>query len=134
MLQPNCEDPRTSQTLSFMKLDRHGDKLQDKQEIHAPRQQEAQLKYLGSMKAIPGLTLWQYHLQTSELTKAEFEEAPVVFHEGNVIKPKKKVLRQNDCLYVQALNVKNAVKKLNKMFIANGSDLRVQLPSKVGEL
>ncbi len=82
------------------------------QEIQAPIKQE--YKKVGSMRKIPGLTLYQFNLKDLSLT-------PVKIKSEVAIGLDKKVQRTNKaeysdkCIYLQALNYKNALRKVNKM-------------------
>lgn len=70
---------------------------------------------MGRIKPHRGHTLYQYNKVTKELIEAKFEEQELVIGAGlKVQKPNKKVLVQENCIYVSALNKKNALKRINK--------------------
>lgn len=84
-------------------------------------------QFNSEMASMPGLTLWQYNTLTHVLTKAQFEMvqvqidtrhgfvAPKVM-DNNGLMTRKKVIMVENCAYFQALNYKNAVKKVEKNF------------------
>lgn len=78
------------------------------------RQKEVKkdLKFLGSIRPHRGHTVFEINLLTSEIVAATFEEL-VYDYEGH--KPKKKIIKKENCIYIPALNVKNAYKVLNRM-------------------
>ena len=60
------------------------------------------MKHLSSIKLIKGLTLFEYNQATDELKPATVE----------IIAGRKRVIASKDCYYLQALNEKNARRKL----------------------
>ena len=64
----------------------------------------------GSFKPHPGHTLFQYNHITKELTEAKMELMPADFK--NPKKRKQKVVMEEGCSYISALNKQNAYKKL----------------------
>jgi hypothetical protein len=66
---------------------------------------------LGSFKKIRGLTLFQMDVTTGKISKAKFEQRTVEYV-GQ--KKRNKLIAEENCLYVQALNFKNAKKKFTK--------------------
>lgn len=99
-----------------MKLDNY---KEDKIEIQSEQQQKKEIKLIGNQRKIPGLTLFEYDTVSKTLSKAEYKK--VDFHLKSLsIKPEEmqlnhKVIVKENCLYVQALNEKNALKKVKKM-------------------
>lgn len=89
-----------------------------KDEVKEVRQaaETIELKKLGSLKTKKGHKLWEFNGKTGEIKIAVTEEVPHNpfaksvngFTEG----PKKKIVVNPDCVYVSALNIENAVKKL----------------------
>ena len=79
------------------------------------------------MHSLPGLTLYEYNPETKVLQKAEFDMiqkqidtshgfiTPKIM-DNNGIVTIKKVLRKKGCAYFQALNFKNALRKVEKNF------------------
>jgi len=64
-------------------------------------------KLVGRLKPHRGHTVFEFNTKTGKLVKAEFEEP-------DLSKPKqnKKIMVQKDCLYIAALNLKNAARKV----------------------
>jgi hypothetical protein len=65
---------------------------------------EKELKLKGQMKPKRGHKLFEYNTKLNELQLAKFEPKE--------IGQNKKVIIRKDCVYVTALNKKNAVKRL----------------------
>jgi len=99
-----------------MKLDKHIPE-QDKVEIVNQAEKKYELKKLGTITPQRGHTLFQINTQTGEITIAEFDKVDAVLptrknnaDAGTV----KKVTIKTGCVYVSALNKRNAIKKYNK--------------------
>lgn len=84
-------------------------------------------QFTSIMHSIPGLTLWEYNTETKVLQAATFEIIQVQVDkehgdftpkimDNNGIMTRKKVLQQPGCAYFQALNFKNALRKVEKYF------------------
>lgn len=80
----------------------------EKIEIVSQKEIKKEIKLIGSQRKITGLTLWQFNTKTKELTKAKFKESTYIIGGG----VKLKVIIENDCIYFQSLNRKNALRKL----------------------
>lgn len=79
------------------------------------KEQEKKIKKVGTMKPHRGHTVYQYNTETGELTKAIFEEQNAKFNTPLNRQGKTKVIMaQEGCIYVSALNIKNAIKRLGK--------------------
>ena len=83
-----------------------------KQEIQAKINKE--LKYIGSMKHFAGHTLFEIDLITGEVRKAVINNTVTVGLNGKETH-KRKVNIKADCYYIEALNIKNAIRKFNKI-------------------
>lgn len=84
--------------------------------------QKQELRYLGSTIFRPGMRLYQFNYKTGECqeigTGRRLEFDPVI---GNNVTRSVKVLYDPDCVYLQALNERNAIRKLVKAgYIKNG--------------
>lgn len=78
-------------------------------EINAEQQREQTM--LGRYrKQVDGGTLFEYCMETMELRKAEIQFEDVVFGKA----PKRRILTKPKCLYVEALNESNAIKRLKR--------------------
>ena len=83
-----------------------------RQEVKA--QQQRQFRLIGSLRRIAGLQLWQYDLTTGELSVADVKRTVEI---GVDLRPvyKNRTVQQELCLYVQATNEKNAIKKVRRL-------------------
>ena len=95
------------------------DKVKTAQEAKAPVEQVAkkqkEYKLIGKMRKVAGHTLFEFNKKTKEIKPAEIRrECRVDFGTGEPIYQTKTDIHQ-DCFYVQALNIKNAEKKLRKL-------------------
>lgn len=89
---------------------------QDKIEIQRKQQQE--YKLLGSIRKVKGHILFEFNRETKELNPAKFqvENTIIIKDRNDLIGGKKyKVVVNQNCFYIQALNKKNATKKLIKL-------------------
>jgi hypothetical protein len=91
--------------------------LDDKQKsvkdnIENIREFPKELKKLGSMKRIPGLVLWELNVVEFKLEKASFNDS-IIDMNGE---KRRTLITKNECCYVQALNKRNAVKQLKKIY------------------
>ncbi len=80
----------------------------EKIEIVSQKEIKKEIKLIGSQRKISGLTLWQFNTKTKELTKAKFKESSYIIGGG----VKLRVIIEDDCIYFQSLNRKNALRKL----------------------
>jgi hypothetical protein len=76
------------------------------QHVQAAKREE----FRGSFKPKPGHKLFKYNHLTKEIDEAKYELLPADFK--NPKKVKKKVVMEEGCSYISALNKKNALKKL----------------------
>jgi len=88
------------------------DKIVDKTEVQAKRQQE--YKLIGSIVHMPGLTLFEWNVLMGEIKKCEVQHQVIVGIDGKVIN-KHKATQQKDCHYFEALNMKNAQRKVRNI-------------------
>lgn len=72
-----------------------------------------ELKLLRRDLLKTGMTLWECNLVTQTIVSAVYEEV-VASLEGKV---HRKLIRDEKCVYIQALNKKNAKKKFEKKLI-----------------
>jgi hypothetical protein len=86
----------------------------DKTEVQAPIKKE--LKLLGTLKPHPGHTCFQLDIKTGEITIAKFAQTSIDYTQSDKNSPvRRKLITQDGCLYVTALNIKNAKKRFEKM-------------------
>jgi 16S rRNA C1402 (ribose-2'-O) methylase RsmI len=90
-------------------------------EIVAEKQQQKVIKLIDQQRKIRGLILWQYNQETHELTPAKFKKQDFqitsLVPSSAAMAISNKVQVNENCIYFQALNRKNAIKKLNKVGI-----------------
>lgn len=85
----------------------------------AQKDQEAkQLKHINTIRPHNGHTLYEVNLTTKTIVPATFEKEEQIDFEKAKKKlayTRKKVITKPDCIYISALNVKNVLKRLNRM-------------------
>lgn len=88
--------------------------LPDKDNTEFVKQVQQEYKYIGSIKYIPGSILWQFNTETGELKPAKVivKEQLVWTSKGNCINKTRSVIYEDKCVYIWALNRKNAEKKI----------------------
>lgn len=96
------------------------DKALDGVEIRAEQEKKKEVKLIGKQRRIPGLTLWEFNKKTKDLEKAKFKKQDVILStlDPTVVANSTthhKVEINEGCFYFQALNKKNAQKKLKKL-------------------
>ena len=69
---------------------------------------------IGRQRKVSDHTLFEFNRKTKEIRPADISKEVVVGMDGNPIYKTKTDVHQ-DCFYLQALNVKNAKKKLVKL-------------------
>lgn len=69
---------------------------------------------VGEERRVKGHTLFCFNEVTKEIKVAPMNQECMLGLDGSVIY-KNNVTVEKDCVYIQALNQKNAIKKLNKM-------------------
>lgn len=83
-----------------------------RQEQVAKQQKEYHL--IGKQRKIAGHTLFEFDKRTKEIRPAAIAREAVMLMNGGV-QYKTRTDIHNDCFYLQALNIKNAEKKLRKL-------------------
>lgn len=95
------------------------DQFDNKIEIAEEREQKKEIKLIGQQRKIPGLILFEYNEKTKVLQRAQFQKENVVITSLSMspesIKHQHKVVVNENCVYIQALNEKNALKKVAKL-------------------
>lgn len=77
-------------------------------------EQRKEYRFIGSERRIPGLILWEYDLTTGELRQAPMKKELQLTIDGRLDK-NNKVEAGQFCLYVQAINQENAMRKVRAM-------------------
>jgi len=91
------------------------------EELVAEQRRELQV---GSMRRMPGLRLYEYDLTTGELREADVETEATLRLEGPVGRSGR-VNAGELCLYVQALNEDNALRKFRAMMRRKGVQAKI---------
>lgn len=88
--------------------------LPDKDKIEFSKLVQQEYKYIGSIKYRSSLTLWQFNTETGELKPAKVivKEQLVWTSKDDCTKKTRSVIYEDKCVYMWALNRKNAEKKI----------------------
>lgn len=86
----------------------------DKDKTEFVKQVQQEYKHIGSIKYRSGSTLWQFNTETGELkpVKIIVKEQLVWTSKGDCTKKTHSVIYEDKCVYMWALNRKNAEKKI----------------------
>ena len=82
------------------------------QELVAEQRKEFRL--IGSQRRLPGLILFEYDMTTGELRRADMTRQAELQMDGSV-NVRSRVSSRELCLYVQALNANNAMRKVRQL-------------------
>lgn len=94
------------------------DKLKTKDAVVAPKPQKQEHRFLGTIIRRPGLTLFEYDSKskTVQVSKANTQYY-YMYNERTKhlgVSSRTRVQVRDGCMYVQALNLKNAIRKVRK--------------------
>ena len=85
----------------------------DELKVAEERQIEKKFKLVAQLRPMPGHKCFQLNVRSGEITLAKFKEIKPEFNPNTKVTTWRKTLIQEpDCLYVTALNKKNAIKHL----------------------
>lgn len=89
----------------------------DPKELHAIKPDKRELKYLGTLRPHHGQKVWQLDLKTMIISEAKYELGVLDFKKAQHgdFSTRHRLVAQENCLYVCAINAKNADKKFHKM-------------------
>lgn len=87
------------------------EKINTESEIVVPIKKE--LKLIGTLKPQKGHKCFEINTITNEISEAEFYEDYVSMFSSSYERKKKLKVKEN-CIYITALNKKNAMKKFKK--------------------
>lgn len=75
---------------------------------------DVEYKYTNSQKKVAGHTLFSFNTVTKELKVADLKRSVSI---GFNLQPvyKTEVTKEKDCIYIQALNKANAIKRIKKL-------------------
>lgn len=98
-----------------MKID--GINLNEDKILEIKAEQQKEYKYIGSQLRVPGHTMFSFNFKTKNLTVAKIEKScEISLTNPRGVVTKTKLCIEPDCIYIQALNKKNAIKKLIRKF------------------
>lgn len=83
-----------------------------KDQLEVLDKQKHEFKLLGSMRKVPGHTLFSYNYKTQEIKKAPVEHTKDVDFKTRKPVTRDRIVIEPDCIYRQALNKKNFIKRL----------------------
>lgn len=95
-------------------------------------EQRKEFRLLGSQRRVPGLILFEYDLTTGDLRRASMKTEIALTIDGKLDKTRE-VMSRDLCLYVQALNEKNAMKKVRQMLRRKSVRERLFKPRENGQ-
>jgi hypothetical protein len=83
--------------------------------IEQVAKKQKEYKLVGSQRKVSGHTLFEFNKSTKEIKPADVKRECIMdFKTGKPVYRTKTDMHEN-CFYIQALNVKNAIKKLKKL-------------------
>ena len=94
-------------------------------------EQRKEYKLLGSERRIPGLILFEYDLTTGELQRASLKKEVELNMDGTV-GSKSRVDARDMCLYIQAINEQNAMRKVKQLLRRKSIREQLLKPQKDG--
>ena len=94
------------------------DKLKTKDAIVAPKPQKQEHRFLGTMIRRPGLTLFEYDSKSKTVRVAGINTKHYYSYNAKLnkfdIRTTSRVQARDGCMYFQALNLRNAIRKVRK--------------------
>jgi hypothetical protein len=90
--------------------------LRKQDDTHIVDEQKKTRTLIDQKRLVPGMTLFEYNAETRKLQKATFKTASVMIAHSAVKGSETTTVHtvdvKDDCMYFQALNMKNAIRKL----------------------
>jgi len=83
-----------------------------KDEIEVLDKQRQEFKLIGRTKKAPGHTMFSFNLKTGEIKVADIQQCKSIDYITRKPLANAKIVIEKDCIYRQALNKKNFVKRL----------------------
>lgn len=97
-----------------MDLDRLTDSFKDEVRVESNQQKRNELTLLKKERKVPGHTMFSFNIKTGEIKKATLIYSDtVLFPSGRPLHQPKLIIEAN-CIYRQALNARNFIKRLNR--------------------
>jgi len=76
------------------------------------KQQEIEYQYQGSIMPHRNHKVWEINIRTNKIKEAEYiQDKEIIFGTNLEHLPPRKLLMNADCVYIAALNAKNALKR-----------------------
>ena len=101
-------------------------KKKDKEGIKETRKKEVEKKLIFSHRILPhrGHCIWKFNVTQNELSECEFEEESKDISWDDAVKKyykrkNRRVIKEDNCIYFNALNRKNAIKVLKRDYKIN---------------
>lgn len=88
--------------------------LQPKIEMAVKDQRQHEFKLVGRQRKVPGHTLFSLNLKTGEIKPAPIEHSTVVDFRSKLPMHRDRIVVEPHCVYRQALNRKNFIKKMKR--------------------
>lgn len=85
-----------------------------KDEIEILDKQKHEFKFIGRMKVVAGLTVFSFNYKTGEIKKAPLEKTSDVGFFSQKKLHNERIVVEPNCIYRQALNMKNFKKVLRR--------------------
>ena len=83
-----------------------------KEQIEVLDKQKHEFKLIGRQRKVPGHTMFSLNIKTGEIKAAPVERSVVCYFSTREPIYKERIVIEPDCLYRQALNRKNFIKRL----------------------
>lgn len=87
--------------------------IKDKLNLSGQHAHLKQQKFVGSFKYYKGMKVWEMDMVKVEIKPAEYNQSTVGL-DGEI---KHTIIQKDNCVYVSALNKKNAERKFKKMLL-----------------
>lgn len=83
-------------------------------EVKVQERKQHEFKLIGRQRKVPGHTLFSVNLKTGEIKAAPVERSNVIDFKTKEPTFRERIVVEPNCLYRQALNKKNFIRKLKK--------------------
>ena len=82
-------------------------------QVELLEQQRQEYKLIGSMRKVPGHTLFSFNVKTGEIKPVKLVREASIGLDGKPVF-KEKISVEKDCYYEQALDLKNFIRRLKR--------------------
>lgn len=83
-------------------------------EMEILQKQKHEQVFIGSTRRIPGLTMFSFNTETKEIKVAPIKRDVIYDYRTRTALYKQSIVIEKNCIYLQALNKKNFIKKLKR--------------------